>query len=73
MKGLIVKGFTDKHTGLYFEPGKTVEFADARLKELSAMGFVEVKDAPKVKPETKEEPKAELKAEAKKKATTKKK
>lgn len=73
MKGLIKKGFTDKYTGLYHEPGKTVEFNDVRIKELADLGYVEVKGAPKVKPEVKEEPKAEPKVEPKKKTTTKKK
>lgn len=50
MKGLIKKAFTDKYTTQYYEVGQTVEFADARIKELSAMGFVEVR-AEEVKPE----------------------
>lgn len=73
MKGLIKKAFTDKYTGLYHEVGKTVEFNDARIKELADLGYVELKDAPKVKPVVKEEPKAEPKVEPKKKSTTKKK
>lgn len=72
-KGLIREGFIDKNTGIYYAPGKTVEFNDVRIKELADLGYVEVKGAPKVKPEVKEEPKAEPKAEPKKKTTTKKK
>ena len=73
MKGLIKKGFTDKNTGLYHEPGKTIELADERIKELADLGYIEINGAPKVKPEVKEEPKAEPKAEPKKKTITKKK
>lgn len=50
MKGLIKKAFTDKYTTQYYEPGQVIEFADARAKELSAMGFVEIRDDSKVKP-----------------------
>ena len=50
MKGLVKKAFTDKCTTLYHEVGKVVEFSDERFKELSAMGFVEVR-ADEVKPE----------------------
>lgn len=75
MKGLIKKAFTDRYTTQYHEVGTVVEFSDARIKELSAMGFVEVK-ADEVKPvkvskaveETAEEAK-----EAPKKKTSKKK
>lgn len=79
MKGLVKVGFTDKNTGLYLSAGTPVEFADARIKELADLGYVELKNAPKTEP-VKVEPKAEKKtspkvkpvAEAVKKTTKKK-
>ena len=77
MKGIIKKAFMDKYTRQYHEVGKVVEFTDARIKELSAMGFVEVKaDVKPVKvskavEETAEEATKEEPKKAKK--TTKKK
>lgn len=64
MKGLVKVGFTDKNTGLYLSAGTPVEFADARIKELADLGYVELKNAPKTEP-VKVEPKAEPKAEKK--------
>ena len=85
MEGLVKVGFIDKATGRYYAENRKVEFADARIKELADLGYVELKNAPKAKPEVKaeavEEPKrvakkatAEVKPVAKpKKPTTKKK
>lgn len=75
MKGLVKVPYIDKNTGAYYEAGKTVEYADARIKELAALGFVELKEAPKTEPKVADVPKPE-KAPAKttaKKTTTKKK
>ena len=77
MEGLVKVGFIDKNTGRYYAENRKVEFADARIKELADLGYVELKNAPKAKPEVKEEPK-EVKPVAKPKkpvakATTKKK
>ena len=68
-KGLIKKAFRDKYTGIYHNPGRTVEFNDARLKELVSLGYVESREKPEVKPEVKPEPEKKI-APAK---TTKKK
>lgn len=67
MKGLVKVGFTDKYSGLYLNSGTEVEFADARMKELAGLGYVELKNAPKTEPkvEAKEEPKVEKKTIAK--------
>ena len=84
MKGKVKVGFTDKYTGLYLNSGTEVEFADARMKELAGLGYVELKNAPKTEPvkaEANEEPKKVEKkttpkvkpvAEAVKKSTKKK-
>ena len=55
-KGLIKKAFRDKYTGIYHNPGQTVEFSDARLKELVGLGFVESREKTVVKAEVKPEP-----------------
>lgn len=69
MVGLIKVPFIDKYTGIYYEPGKEVEFADKRLNDLVALGYVEARG--EVKPEPKTETKTKKvpvkKAEAKKK------
>jgi len=65
MRGLVKVPYIDKHTGVYYEPGKEVEYADARIEELAALGFVELKSAPKTEPEAKKavEKKVERKVE----------
>ena len=77
MEGLVKVGFIDKTTGRYYAENRKVEFADARIKELADLGYVELKNAPKTKPEVKAEPKEVTPvAKPKKpvaKATTKKK
>jgi len=59
MKGLVKVNFTDKTTGIGYLAGKTVEFADLRIKELASKGFVEIRDAEtkpvKAEPEEKAE------------------
>ena len=76
-KGLIKKAFRDKYTGIYHNPGQTVEFTDARLKELVGLGYVESREKTVVKAEVKSEVKPEVKPEPEKKPapakTTKKK
>lgn len=58
-KGLIKKAFRDKYTGIYHNPGQTVEFSDVRLKELVALGYVESREKNVVKAEVKPEVKPE--------------
>lgn len=69
MLGLVKKAFTDKNTNFYHDKGETVEFADARIKELAKLGYVDIPEAPKAEP--KAEPK-ETPAKPKKVATKKK-
>lgn len=65
MEGLVKVGFIDKTTGRYYAENRKVEFADARIKELADLGYVELKNAPKTKPEVKKavEKKVERKVE----------
>lgn len=72
MVGLIKRPFIDKYTGVFYEPGKEVEFADKRLNELVALGYVEARGEVKPEPKT-ETKKVETKKAPVKKATTKKK
>ena len=62
MKGLVRVPFVDKYTGRFYEPGKKVEYPEARIKELAALGVVEIKEAAETKPEVKEVAKPEKKA-----------
>ena len=70
-KGLIKKAFRDKYTGIYHNPGRTVEFSDARLKELISLGYVESREKPEVKSEDKPKEKPKVKPEPEKKTTPK--
>ena len=72
-KGLIKKAFRDKYTGIYHNPGRTVEFNDARLKELVSLGYVESREKPEVKPEVKPVVKPEPEKKIAPAKTTKKK
>lgn len=66
MVGLIKVPFIDKYTGVYYEAGKEVEFADKRLNDLVALGYVEARG------EVKPEPKTEIKKVETKKVPVKK-
>jgi len=62
MKGLVKVNFTDKTTNIGYLAGRTVEFADLRMKELADKGFIEIRDA-EAKPVKTEPVKVEEKAE----------
>lgn len=47
MKANVVKAYTDKYTDELHLKGEAVELSDERAAELSALGFVEVLEAPK--------------------------
>lgn len=62
MNGLVKVPYIDKYTGRFYEPGKKVEYPEARIKELAALGVVEIKEAAETKPEVTAVPKPEKKA-----------
>lgn len=62
MNGLVKVPYIDKYTGTFYETGKTVEYPEARIKELAALGVVEIKEAAETKPEVTAVPKPEKKA-----------
>ncbi|WP_276683342.1 hypothetical protein [Slackia piriformis] len=62
MKATVIKPYTDKFTDEIHLATETVELAEARAKELSALGYVEIAEEPK-KPASKPRPR---KAPAKK-------
>ncbi len=56
MKLSVTKGFIDKDTGIYRQVGDTVEYPEARAKEIEYKGYGKCLDKPKP---TKAEPKNE--------------
>ena len=47
MKATVIKPYTDKYTDDIHLATETVELAEARAKELSELGYVEIAEEPK--------------------------
>ena len=65
MKVIVLQSYTDKNTGLSFNEGAKVEYADDRARFLAEKGYVKLEDVEKAEPVAKVEIKAEGKAEVK--------
>ena len=67
MKTIVLKNYTDKNTGISYNAGMKVEYADDRANELAEKGFVKLTEKAVAVA------KVEKKVSSTKKSTTKKK